>query len=552
MAHVLTLPGVKGMFAVGLSWRHEETVPKANTLRALSADMGKWGAVYQASGGGVQVGFCEPIDGLRKPGKARSLAAAVADEFTQPWRGIFEVEPGLFWYVAVRDGQEILNDGDLVGTQDDVLRVWAEHDRLSGWKTELTDKPLDLIADAIKAKSKVPRLRDLSYNPTTLYIGAGAVGAVLLAAVGVGMYIHSKHEEDIAQRQLFAARAAAAAAAATANARAAIVPWSALPLAQDVFTQCQAQWDQQAIGVKGWALIDWSCSVDAAGVTIGTKWKRNGGVANDAPGNLDDGGETSTREIVVPATYADLNQDALTGEAAPRAMYTVAQKYGLKMQLDKSVVLVPKETPDAPTVTAPKPWLPLPMSMELRAPPWLQVGAAPFDDVIGLRIASVEYDYDKQLWITKGTLYEMIDTRPALDTEASDAAAAPSTAPGSAAAVTPGATPASIPASSAVSAAGAAPVSSGHAMSDAKGPVVSSTAAAGAPVPPAAVAPAPMAPLNPVASADSAASASNSNPNESMGALALVQARRHNAGAATASAAAATPRPSTIPPGVGN
>lgn len=563
MAHVLTLPGVKGLFAVGMSWRHEEAVPKAKALRELAADMGRWGTVYTAKGGGVQVGFCDPIDGLKNPGKARSLAAAVAEEFAQPWRGIFEVGHGLYWYVAVRDGQEILNDGDIVGTEDDVARVWAEHDRLSEWKTEITDKPLEILAVAVQTKSNLARLRDLSYDPTMLYIGAAGVVVLALAGVGVWGYFHHKHQEELMEQQSLAARAAALSAKAAADAKAAMMPWLALPLTHDVFSVCQAQWNQEALSIKGWGLSAWTCSADAVGITIETKWTRNGGVANDAPGKLDDGGESSSQDTVIAQTFGGLNQDALTGEAAPRAMYTLAQTYGAKLQLTKQPEMAPKETPDTPNAVPPPPWLAYPMTLDLYAPPWVEIGAAPFDQVTGLRVASIEYDSNKRVWTTKGTLYGMREATTALAVAASDgsgvvptALASPASAATTAVTSAPAAAPAA-PASSVVSGpviGASAPVAAAARPASGKPKPTDTTLTAAGPVPK----PASVVALTPVAPVAPASPTDSDKSQGGMGALALVQAHRNATVATGVTVVGSVPaRPvkpalATVPPGVGN
>lgn len=53
MAEFLTLPGVKGNFAVGLSWRHEDAAPKQKELRLLAENYGSWVTVFTAGGGGI-------------------------------------------------------------------------------------------------------------------------------------------------------------------------------------------------------------------------------------------------------------------------------------------------------------------------------------------------------------------------------------------------------------------------------------------------------------------------------------------------------------------
>ena len=80
MAHALTFSGVKGAFAVGLSWQHEENLPKAQNLRKLARQLGpnvRWGVAFKNAHGTFQSALCEPIAGV-KPSRARPLAAIVA------------------------------------------------------------------------------------------------------------------------------------------------------------------------------------------------------------------------------------------------------------------------------------------------------------------------------------------------------------------------------------------------------------------------------------------------------------------------------------------
>ncbi|MCL6470639.1 MAG: type 4b pilus protein PilO2, partial [Ralstonia sp.] len=63
MAQVLNLPGIKGTYAVGLTWRHEDARPSRAALRKKARDLqARWSVVHQTRTGHVQAGFCAGLE----------------------------------------------------------------------------------------------------------------------------------------------------------------------------------------------------------------------------------------------------------------------------------------------------------------------------------------------------------------------------------------------------------------------------------------------------------------------------------------------------------
>ncbi|ALT76541.1 hypothetical protein AT984_04365 [Paucibacter sp. KCTC 42545] len=64
LAH--SFDGVPGLFALGMSWRHENGKPGRSRLKALSEMDGRWGLVRKSADGQFQAGFCDPVEGVEK------------------------------------------------------------------------------------------------------------------------------------------------------------------------------------------------------------------------------------------------------------------------------------------------------------------------------------------------------------------------------------------------------------------------------------------------------------------------------------------------------
>jgi hypothetical protein len=396
MAEQLKLPGVKGAFAVGLAWRHEDTVPKGRVLRELSHEKGRWGVVYRTTAGTVQVGFCAPVDGVRIPGKLRSLAAMIADSRPQPWMGLFRLGEDRYWYIAVRNGQEIIPDGDQVGTYEAVRQVRESHLRLGDWN-EFEGTPADLAAVVLTTPRR-PALRDLRARPRLKF----AVTAGVLMVSGISaLYIKQAFDREAT----LALQKVAADADLTRQLQ--------QPLPSAVLAACAHAWHAEALAVNGWVLNTWKFRVSATGVpNTSSAWQRAGGLASHAPGVLASDGQHADRSTLDESgsgTGLALRTGKPVAQAtAERAIWSLAQTYGMTLTIE------PERPGNPPSQTSQgvaaasaqpaAPWLERAVQFTTAMPPWKMQGSA-FDAVPGLRVTEVSTDTSSGLWQVSGTLY---------------------------------------------------------------------------------------------------------------------------------------------------
>lgn len=422
MAETLTLPNSNSLYAIGLTWRHEDAIPKAKTLRSLAAGLGSWGAVCRTSAGHVQAGFCEPLPGVVPAAKVRPLAATVADAIRAPWLGLFDLEDGRYWLVAVRDGNAIIPDGDVVGTRDQLERIRMRHRELPGW-TEEPEGGLADIARLVDTGIQQPVLRDLlaSRLKPVLY----ATFALLMGAAAIGAYtawrIHQQHLEQEAQE--LRARVLALAVQAKNGASLNIKPWTQAPMPSQVIAACADAWAGQPIARAGWTLAQWGCSADVHGMTIDVTWSALGGLASDAPGTLSADAKSSTQSYAVERQFPAAASDVQDDVAARRAAWTFAQTHAMSLDLKQSALPV-----SLPGATAQPSQVPLPDSLSaifaMAAPPWLMDGARMDDDVPGLRIERISYDQPRDIWSVSGTVYTGLDANASLNTSVAGAVVA--------------------------------------------------------------------------------------------------------------------------------
>lgn len=418
MAEVLTLPGCKGNFVVGLSWWLEKSPPTAKALRGkASKARGRWAAVREADNKKYQTGYCAPIAGVKSPAGLRPLAAIVANAHPIPWRGLFEIAENRYWYVAVRDNHGIIQEGDLVGTLEQLEPVRARHADVGEW-TDVTGKIRDLaaivqaasasegpIARLVDGLLRSQNLRDLEASPRKAWGAAAAALAVV--GVGVGGYLvwHERQLEEQRQQENARKRAAEDALAAKRSAEAKILPWTQLPMSSEVYDACALAWHSQKLAQRGWLLAGWHCKAQMQAVMVEATWSRAGGLATDAPGVLSSDGESSSTSGSLPTAFSAPSSHALPSEEARRLAWATAQASGIKLNLQAAPKLPPLPGAAPANNAAPvDPWIGFPLDFTVPFAPWL-AHAVPLGSVPALRISEVSYEVKANRWSVAGTLY---------------------------------------------------------------------------------------------------------------------------------------------------
>lgn len=397
MTKLLTLPGIKTPFVLGLSWRHEDSVPKEKGLRALSAQEGRWGLVRKTSTGAIQLAFAHPIAG-HKPSKVRSLAAIVAERYPQPWMGLYELGNGLFWYIAVRDGQEVIPNGDIVGSIEEIQPIQNAHRAYGNWREISGD--LDDLVGIAKQPSRGATLKDMqvSSGKQALILGGSVFSVGAIALIGWSTYQHQQQKKE---EELAAIRAASQAV----HTKLPPAPWTSAPMPSDLLTACGAAWsNNQTLSNLGWILSGWTCSSKSDAISLTTHWTRAGGLAIDAPGVLATSGNESDLSVTFPSGFQTPKQEPVDTESARRALWTMTQRYALKLELRESAYGSPV-LPGTVSSAADLPWKTTGATFSSIAPPWLFLAPA-FDSVPGLRIDSLNWSVSQPTrWTIVGSLY---------------------------------------------------------------------------------------------------------------------------------------------------
>ncbi|CAB3730658.1 hypothetical protein LMG22037_05553 [Paraburkholderia phenoliruptrix] len=402
MAQTLAIPGIKGEFAAGLSWRTETRWPKPDALRAWSVRGGRWGLVYKTGEGRTQVGLCAPIAGFDRPGKLRSLAASVASQRVAPWRAVYDLGDGRFWYIAVRDRKAIIPDGDQIGTKSDIDRVWNSHSKLGNWN-EVSEGTVEDIVDMVLAASTMPSLRDLQSRPWFSAVKLAVVGAAaaLLATAAVwGVRKGLAYIRHTGQAATHGVALSVPRRPAVSEALA--HPWAHEPAPSAAFDACHRAWSTQALSDPGWPLTSWSCSVTHDGISVAAGWLREDGLATDAPGVLAQDGQSASASTVIAVRFEGASAPPDATRLASRKMAAFAQSRGFPITFDGTgQPALPGAAPSASTSSA---WTSSNVTLEVPWAPWLDLKQA-FDNVDGLRIRSISWQSATETWTVAGTLY---------------------------------------------------------------------------------------------------------------------------------------------------
>lgn len=398
MLESISLPDVRKPFVIGLIWRYEEREPSRRVLRRLAESDGAWGIVRKSVHGVVQVGQGEPISG-RKAREYRSLAATIADAHPQPWVGRFALDDGREWLIAVHEEHGILPDGDRVGSVEDIDLAVDRFGTESEWT--LVSGTIDDLADLVRAARATPPLRDLTVSPWRRWAVPALGAAVLALAGGAAFLLHARRAELEEQARNAQAEAYAMRLAAKAQAARLALPWNGEASADAVIDACGAVWNAQGFEHQGWALTTWKCATAAARLTTNVGWRRAGGLAIDAPGNLNADGEGSVEVKDMGGLQPTKGGKALGLPEATRAIWTFAQKNGMKLTLTPADA--PKLPGSKPSDNATSIWGVTNVKLESFAPPWLL--GADFDEVPGLRIRETSIDLDKRIWNVDAVLF---------------------------------------------------------------------------------------------------------------------------------------------------
>ena len=398
----------KRRWAAGLTWRTFEDRPRHADLQDMGDEVeARWYTVRTGESA-LQAGFCsDPEEGKAKG--ASALAAAVADIRPQPWLGIFRINEHLWWYLAVRDGNAILPDGDVIGSEQEILAARERHSGFDDW--EYLQGGIEELADLLEQSRRIkgfrPAVLRTLYPPSPWPYAAAAL-AVALGAGGVWLHHRSAVLAQAEREQALAMARREQEAAISRQA-----PWRREPAPSVFLGACVQSIGQLPIAVSGWRFEGASCRFAGGGLAIDVAWRRASPLATAAhrpAGMLSANGEMifQPRSVALPAVSSPARTLLPVNEARDR-FWAVAQAGALDAHLSSAAASGPV-LPGAGTAT-PKMASTLKIRAEFTADPAI-LGAA-FDALPGARFTALRFRPGKgAAWEALGVLHTAPEPQP--------------------------------------------------------------------------------------------------------------------------------------------
>lgn len=399
MAAIIELPGDKRRFLAGMRWSTHESRPSRKKMLDIAANEGWW--VAQRRGQSIiQSGYCHPLDGIRNPKGLLSIAGMIAEAKPEPWLGIFDLGNQMYWYVAVRDNNGILPDGDVVGTYDEVSAARAAAAGLGSWT--YVDGGLSELATMLHGSGKpaapVP-IRDIRRRP---WVGPVVASAVIGGATIGGMWAWHAHEaQEAHDRAVAMARERAMIAAMQAKKTAQVVlPWTREPSPSAFLAACGRLVGELPVSEDGWLLSTVDCRAAGSDAVAQAHWLLGAGATTAAMpfGTLSQDGKQVDGEPMTARLTEDRDGRAEGAQKALRALYAVAQPLGISVSVTAEKAdgdgpaagalpggkAVPVENPER------KPWQTMEIFMKTNLPVLSLDGlGARLDAIPGFRLSSV-------------------------------------------------------------------------------------------------------------------------------------------------------------------
>lgn len=382
----------KRRWLAGMTWSSFEDVPSKAEIKDDAKRLGASWACVRIGESAIQAGFCEPIENVKHPSKLYSLAAMLADSREQPWLGIFKIEEGVWWYVAVRDGHAILPDGDVIGGEVEVNAARDRHSGYTDWKYIEGDiNILEEFINGVDAKpTPVRSLIDGNLPALPLMVSAIA----LLAATGGGYWWYQNKQAEEQARVAAMAKMRAQMLAGQSVAVALPSPLLTTPPPNAWLASCSRGISVLSLSQGGWALDQVSC--DTASVIIHWNRKEGATVANKPEGALSPQGDSVDQVIPLTGLNAQGINDAIDLPGAKLVLRAWAQAADFTLAMNEVAPALPGAQNNT-GVPAPSPQASIKLNIPV-SPFGMDMSLIP-----GLRLTSLR-STDKG-WDMEGVLY---------------------------------------------------------------------------------------------------------------------------------------------------
>lgn len=361
-------------WVAGFTWRSFAHYPTKQERREDAQLLGADWVAFRTIPDVTQAGFCSQIH-QRATKRLYSLAAAVAMEYPQPWQGIFQISETLWWYIAVRDGQAILPDGDVIGDYDSIIAAQARHETYNDWTVQTgTLEDLSLILEFSSKANGLSPIRTV--NPQPLWkILAPFIGLALVVIVACILYQRYERQVHAAEQRALLIR--------EASMHTEISPLAALPMPNTWLAACENLMQSISVSDSGWSLANLTCYTTHAVVL----WQRQKGttLSQRPQGDISIGGNEIVQTLLLgpfPAGSTTLQPYQLEDTA----LYTLLQPLDVQANIGTAVYKTPGTSQQNVSFTLPI----SPFSID-------------FNQVSGLRLTALQWNQGG--WSIQGELY---------------------------------------------------------------------------------------------------------------------------------------------------
>lgn len=361
-------------WVAGLTWRAFAHYPTKQERREDAQLLGADWVAFRTTPDVTQAGFCPQISQYLPKG-LYSLAAAVAMEYPQPWQGVFQISETIWWYVAVRDGQAILPDGDVIGNYDTIIVAQARHQIYNDWTIQNgTINDLALILEFSSKANGLSPVRTVNPKPLWKLISPFLFFTVI-AVIAIILYKNDKQtHHEVVQHALLKHETPLPLK---------ISPLATMPAPEVWLASCQHLMKSIPVSNSGWALSSFTCYSTYAVIL----WDRQDGTTlSQRPHGTPSADGNEITQTFPLGPFPQGSQIIRSYEREDTALYTILQPLNVQANIGSPIFINTKTSQQSISFTLPI----SPFSIH-------------FNKIPGLRLTALQWDQEG--WKVQGELY---------------------------------------------------------------------------------------------------------------------------------------------------
>jgi hypothetical protein len=296
-------------YYAGLSW---QTLSASDNVKEKIKELGNGYYCVRNLSGMINIGYSEDLDTKYK--KLYSLASNVANAKKEPWLGVFHIEDDLYWLIAVRDNQAIIPDGDVIGTKEEIDKVFQETISIGEWDSIIENGEIQDLESLLTQGGSYVLSSSKKYNIVFIVL----IGALIAAFI---LYFYHKRQIQQIKSKVFIPKVFAKKAVVK------IPGYKTMPKPAMVLDECKKELNSLPGSYYGWKASRLSCTDN--NILVVYK-KQSFGTTLIAPkGNIGQNGLEVTKNISVnlrpPAHFRKL----LSRNSAMKLIYGYMQEFNI-------------------------------------------------------------------------------------------------------------------------------------------------------------------------------------------------------------------------------